>query len=46
MQIVDDGRLIQMSELSHVVGLVKLCRIDLVDGVGLDFMLCSVIALD
>jgi len=46
VQIVDDGRLIQMRELRHVVGLVKLGRIDLVDGIGLHLLLCAIIALD
>jgi hypothetical protein len=45
MEVVDDRGFVQMRELSHVVGLVELGRIDLVDGVAVDLLLGAVVAL-
>jgi hypothetical protein len=39
VKIMDHGSFIQMSELSHVISLVKFGRIDLVDVVGIDLSL-------
>ena len=46
VEVVDDRGLVQMGEFRHVVGLVELGRIDLVDGVGVDILLCAIVALD
>ncbi|KAF2656411.1 hypothetical protein K491DRAFT_377940 [Lophiostoma macrostomum CBS 122681] len=45
MKIVDDRRLVQVGELSHVVGFVELGRIDLVDRFAVHLVLRAIIAL-
>lgn len=45
VEIMYDRGLIQVRELCHVVGLVELRRIDLVDGVRVNFLLGAIVAL-
>lgn len=45
MEVVNNGGLVEMRELCHVVGLVEFGWIDLVDSLGVDLLLGAIVAL-
>ena len=45
VQVVDDGGLVEMCELGHVVGFVEFGGIDLVHRLGVDVVLLAVVTL-